>query len=582
MKISALTARKLSAILAEAVDENEPGVVASIAHRGRLIWHGARGLANVDAQVAFTIDTPFRICSISKQFTCALVMREAVAGRISLDAHPRTYVPWTAGMDDHLTIRHLMQNKSGLRDQWVLAMMMGAIATERFTLDDGVEVMRRAPASMFAPGSQSLYCNGNFEILGAVLEAVNGKSFSDLAAAHIFAPLGMRDSFVGLDTGLPLVGSARGGARNTTAAAEACVGYRFHHEQWEPEVNGIHWGASAGIVSTMADLMKWVNCVRDPAAAGMPWVEAIKRALPFNDGAPATYASGINHLIAGGADGAGELNARSVLAHAGALRGWRSVYMHYVREEVSIAVFMNRTNSPQGKLTRGVAADIASVIGVAPVRGREHVDAAHGAPNADARLTRSTLPTHAAGWYVSREQGLLIELRNGELREGAAPARGAEVFTSLDWSPLYATHDPHVLATDDGQCAITLPRTREEPVMLRRYDANVFVPMQRVETSRRAQRHDEPPKLPAGRYRCAPLESELEISDAAILFRGIFGEGVRYPLNILNAEVAWFDLSRGVDESPPGRVLVFYDAAANTIELSCELARRMVFRRVAP
>jgi hypothetical protein len=46
--------------------------------------------------------------------------------------------------------------------------------------------------------------------------------------------------------------------------------------------------------------------------------------------------------------------------------------------------------------------------------------------------------------------------------------------------------------------------------------------------------------------------------------------------------VAWFDLSRGVDESPPGRVLVFYDAAANTIELSCELARRMVFRCVAP
>ena len=113
-------------------------------------------MSNLDTHAPLTTRTPFRICSISKHFACALVMWEVAAGRIALDAHPGRYLPWTKQMDRVLTLAHLMQNKSGVRDQWVLAMMMGTTATPPFTLDDGVAVNRRAPESMFAPGSQNL------------------------------------------------------------------------------------------------------------------------------------------------------------------------------------------------------------------------------------------------------------------------------------------------------------------------------------------------------------------------------------------------------------------------------------------
>ena len=86
-----------------------------------------------------------------------------------------------------------------------------------------------------------------------------------------------------------------------------------------------------------------------------------------------------------------------------------------------------------------------------------------------------------------------------------------------------------------------------------------------------------------GRYHCAPLASSLEIvacnAGEEIVFTGIFGTGTRYPLTRLNTHMAWFDISRGVDESPPGRVLVIFDERAELLELSCMLARRMVFRR---
>ncbi|MFM7462115.1 MAG: serine hydrolase domain-containing protein, partial [Burkholderiales bacterium] len=358
--------------------------------------------------------TPFRICSISKQFCCALVMHEVAAGRIDLSAHPSRYVAWANVLDARITISHLMQNKSGIRDQWVMAMIMGARAEQRFTLADGVTAVKHAPTSMWAPGSQNLYCNANFELLGQVLQSVTGKQFAELLQAHILVPLKMHDTSVGIDTAESIPGDARG--------------YRYIDGAWVEEENGIHWAASAGMVSTIGDLLKWAGCLRNPKAAGLPWVEAITRATPFNDGTAATYACGINHAI-----NAVGYPKREMLAHAGALRGWRSMLMHFVAEDTSIAVFMNRTNSPSGKLPRGVAMEILEALKISPIW-----QAGKTAPK-KISLAATGL---TSGVYVSRDQGLLMQLRD---HQGVA-----EIFSHLDWSSICATANAKTVATEDG------------------------------------------------------------------------------------------------------------------------------------
>ncbi len=537
------TARVLEAILARTVGVDEPGIAVGISKHGRLLWRSARGLSNLESHAPLTTRTPFRICSISKQFTCALVMREVTAGRIALDAHPSRYLPWTKGMDRALTIAHLMQNKTGLRDQWVLAMMMGARAEQPFTLDDGINVNGRALESMFAPGSQNLYCNGNFEILGQVLEKVSRQPYPQLLSQRILQPLGMHDSHLAIDTAQPMSGDARG--------------YRFHDKAWEEEQNAIHWAASAGIVSTVEDMLKWANCLRNPQAAGMPWVAGITRVSPFNDGAAASYASGINHEV-------NPETGRAVLAHSGALRGWRSVLMHFVKEELSIVVFMNRTNGPKPRPLGGVAMQLAKALSVAPVwRGAGKLP------------PRAVLPAAAEGAYVSREQGLLIQLRNHRGR--------AEVYSHLSWSPLFQSEEVGTFTSDDRDLAIRFGagfgENTKPSLWLSLGGENVHTKMQRVV----APRVVDARFAARGRYHCAPLASTLEIvagkSGEEIVFTGIFGTGIRYPLTRLNTQVAWFDISRGVDESPPGRVLVIFDEKAGLLELSCMLARRMVFRR---
>ena len=532
-------ASAIEKILAETVAADAPGVVVGISHKGRLIHTAARGLANLTTQTPFSASTPFRICSISKQFIAALIWREIAAKRIALDAHPSRYLPWLRDTDANLQIAHLLQNKSGIRDQWVLAMMMGARAEQRFTLDDGNEIMRRAPMSMFTPGSQSLYCNGNFELLGQILTTVSGEDFATALHRHILKPLAMHDTFVGQDTSLPLPGDARG--------------YRFHHGAWEEEANAVHWAASAGIVSAVVDLLKWDACLRDPRAAGLPWVEKIKRALPFNDGATASYASGINHL---------RMQGPATLSHQGALRGWRSILLRFVREDVGIAVFMNRTNSPspQGSLPRTVAYAIARTMGIAPVGQTlepQIVVSAYAA---------KSLP--APGWFVSRAQGLLIQIEHvaGQL----------EVHLQSHAVLLQAMPDRHTFQSADT--TVQLQLTTRDTALLTLSDANVVASMARCGQATFQQKKF----IAHGAYTCVPLASTLFIhapnDQLCIYFKGIFGSGITYPLHILDAHTAWFDIPRGVDESPPGRVLVIFDAANHVLELSCPLARRMVFR----
>ncbi len=544
MTLSTKTIRQIEASLARAVggSDGEPGIAVGIAQGGKMVWGGGRGLVNLKSQEVFSTKTPFRICSISKQFCCALVMHEVAAGRVDLSAHPSRYVPWARVLDSRLTISHMMQNKSGIRDQWVMAMMMGARAEQRFTLADGVTAVKLAPTSMWTPGSQNLYCNANFELLGQVLQSVTGKHFPELLQAHILEPLKMHDTSVGIDTAVSIPGDARG--------------YRHIDGAWVEEENGIHWAASAGIVSTIEDLLKWAACLRNPRAVGLPWVEKITHATPFNDGAPATYACGIGHAI-----NAGVNPTREMLAHAGALRGWRSTLMHFVAEDTSIAVFMNRTNSPSGKLPRGVAMEILEALKIPPIWQSTK------APSRRVSLSGAGL---SAGVYFSRDQGLMMQLRD---YKGLA-----EVYSHLDWSTLCAGKDAKTISTEDGSLQLRVDSTAQFTLTMR--DENVRTVMERIKPSRAATG----PFKSGGRFECAPIKSSAEVfvSERGVVelgFTGVFGEGVRYTLTVVNTEVAWFDLSRGVDESPPGRMLVRYDAAEDALELSCMLARRVRFRR---
>ncbi|MBL8514163.1 MAG: serine hydrolase [Betaproteobacteria bacterium] len=522
--------KKLARRIEQFCRADEPGIAVGAARGGKTVFTGGHGLASLESRAPFTPTSAFRICSISKQFLCALIWKAQCAAKLDVTAHPSRYVSGFAGLDRSLTIAHLMQNRSGLRDHWVLAMWMGARAEQPFTLADGEEVIRRAPKSMFAPGSQNLYCNGNFVLLERALENVTGRSFIENIHQDIFDPLGMSATFVGVDCSDALPGGEQG--------------YRSHNGRWEIEQNGMHWSGPAGMVSTIEDMLKWDACLNDPKRAGLPFVADITRLSPFNDGAGGLYASGIGVIES---DHAG----RRLVTHTGALRGWRSVQLRHESEGVSVYVFINRTASP-----KDVATDVAKIMGAAPIWD--------GGTRKRARI--ADLPHR--GTYVNVEQGMVVAL--GPETEGK-PAASLTQFG--DAAPLFHAASG-AFETEDRRTSIRF--LSDGHLLLTALDHNVTAVLERVEENKR-------PFAARGVFSCAPLGSAATIESrgepTSIAFDGVFGKGIHYPLHALNERLAWFDIPRGVDESPPGRVLVVFDKRAGTLELSCGLARRVVFRK---
>ena len=105
-----------------------PGGACAVIRDGEVIVRHAWGWANAELRIPFTPATLFRICSITKQFTCALAL-DQVDDVSALDAAIGDHLP---GLEAPPRARHLCHNQSGLRDYWAVAMLHGAPAESAF------------------------------------------------------------------------------------------------------------------------------------------------------------------------------------------------------------------------------------------------------------------------------------------------------------------------------------------------------------------------------------------------------------------------------------------------------------------
>jgi len=148
----------------------------------------------------------FPIASISKTFTAALTLKLADLGQLDLDQTVQSALPYRDLSDLHvikglahgpnLTIRHLLFQTSGLADYFEGGVEADMIHNKDRTIDLATVLeMARALPPMAAPDSgKAYYSDTNFQLLGAVLEAVSGKPYARLLHNCICDPLGLRQT----------------------------------------------------------------------------------------------------------------------------------------------------------------------------------------------------------------------------------------------------------------------------------------------------------------------------------------------------------------------------------------------------
>lgn len=340
-----------------------PGGAVAVLRRGEVLTRHTWGWANAERRLPFTPQTLFRLCSITKQFACALVL-DTVNDPAALDGDVRRHLP-LLGEKAPPTVR-LCHNQSGLRDYWALAMLQGSPAEAPFGDDEATTIISSSRTLQFAPGARYSYCNQNFRLLSDILQERTGRSFAELLRSRIFDRVGMASALLAADT---------------RAMPDGTEGYEGSQATgFRAAENRIIWTGDAGLGASLDDMIAWeryIDATREDTGA-LPTRMSVP--VAFGDGNPAAYGFGLTRSTEFG---------RAAIGHGGALRGWRAHRLYLPAERVSVVVMFNHLSD-----SRAAALDVLGAV-----LGEER-------PKAD--------PTHPApawlGNYVEPESGLAVRI----------------------------------------------------------------------------------------------------------------------------------------------------------------------------
>ncbi len=175
---------------------DSPGCALGVYREGQVIYKRGYGMANLDHDVPITPSTVFNIASVSKQFTAAAITLLAQQGKLSLDDEVRKYIPELPDFGTPITLRHLIHHTSGLRDPAPLLDLAGwRIGLDHITEADVLGLLSRQRELNVRPGERYEYSNTNYILLAQIVTRVSGQSFREFTHAHIFEPLGMKNTF---------------------------------------------------------------------------------------------------------------------------------------------------------------------------------------------------------------------------------------------------------------------------------------------------------------------------------------------------------------------------------------------------
>jgi CubicO group peptidase (beta-lactamase class C family) len=214
----------------------------TLSHEGKIVYQKAFGFADVESNIVATPATKYRIGSITKMFTSALILKAMEEGKIDLEQKIDKFFPEIENASD-INISQLLNHRSGIHSftsnpdylTW---------NTQNKSRKGLYDIIKEG-GSDFAPDSKADYSNSNYVLLTWILEDVYMKPYSDLVAKYITGPLMLANTYMG---------------QKTNIASQESYSYKFVGN-WEKETEtdmSIPLGAGA-MVSTPEDLTKFIE-----------------------------------------------------------------------------------------------------------------------------------------------------------------------------------------------------------------------------------------------------------------------------------------------------------------------------------
>lgn len=154
--------------------------------KGDETWVKGFGYADLENKISAKADSAYRLASVTKTMTGAAIVQLAEKGKINLDAEIQTYVPSYPKQKWAVTVRQLLTHLGG-------GQTGSGFGPEYVTPREVVARIAKYPIQN-EPGVKFDYQTSGYNLLGAAIEEVSGKSLNDYFRENIWSPLGMKDT----------------------------------------------------------------------------------------------------------------------------------------------------------------------------------------------------------------------------------------------------------------------------------------------------------------------------------------------------------------------------------------------------
>lgn len=367
-----------------------PGCAVGVSLNGEVVFEKAFGLAEMDHGVPNRPQTVFESGSVAKQFTAASLVLLQQEGKLSIDDPVRKYIPELPDYGTPLTIRHMLNHTSGLRDWFSVRALSGEGAGEHIVTQQMIfDTIVRQKGLDFAPGSEYSYSNSGYQLAAMIVERVSKQKFPDFVGERFFKPLGMTTSSWRDDHRRVVQGRAHAYSRERNGP-------------WRLNMPAMNAHGGGGMLTTAGDWLKW-NAMLDGRTWNAGLVDALETQGILNHGRKLNYALGLT---------VSSYKGFKQVAHGGATAGYRTVLARYPDQKLSIAILCNGTEPNANELGYSISDEI---LGPFPTPA---------ATPDTARIPIEQQEKYVGLWKNERTRApIRLAVINNELRFGNTPIR---------------------------------------------------------------------------------------------------------------------------------------------------------------
>ena len=308
------------AFLSELLTEHAFSGVVQVTRDGKVLFSKSYSMADWQQQVPNTLNTKFRIGSVTKQFTALAILLLQEQGKLQVQDHLCTYIARCPAAWQPITLQQLLTHTSGIPVISTVPKAFPTTPEEVFALFDHLPLN-------FAPGTHYRYSNEGYQALGYVIERVSGQSYAAFIEQHILGPLHMSDSGFVLQAGQRI---AQGYQAWQSKAATTIYDRPLPANMTFLYANGY-------LYSTVGDLQRWNQSLTTPTLVSQQSLKAMF--------APYVAMPSYSDLYAGSHYGYGwvidQEGSLHVIWHNGWINGYRAYNGWYPDQKTTIIILDN-------------------------------------------------------------------------------------------------------------------------------------------------------------------------------------------------------------------------------------------------